>query len=92
MEDKIEFTGMYDDNHQPIYLDDFLKSRDCYYVQVKKDSDGYYGKLICKPGHSCENIPYHLNNGKGHLCVQQSHIERQCGINGQVHSYGEKKQ
>jgi len=32
-----------------------------YNLIVCKDGNGdYYGKLVCKKGHSCEDIPYAL--------------------------------
>ena len=60
------FTGFYDDNKQPILVGDKLKSEWGYEVIVVKDSDGYSGKLVCDENHSCKNIPYALNEGKGH--------------------------
>jgi hypothetical protein len=35
-------------------------------VIVYEDNGNYYGKLICDDNHSCKNIPYSLNNGKGY--------------------------
>ena len=61
------FTGFYDDNKQPILVGDKLKSEWGYEVIVIKDEDGdYSGKLVCDDKHSCKNIPYSLNKGKGH--------------------------
>lgn len=61
------FTGFYDDNKQPIFVGDNLKSKWRYEVIVVKDKDGNYsGKLVCDDKHSCKNIPYHLNEGKGY--------------------------
>lgn len=61
-----EFTGYYDDNNKPIYVNDRLRSKWNYEVIVVKDESCYYGKLICDETHSCNNIPYALNNGKGY--------------------------
>lgn len=30
-------------------------------IVSKNDKYGWYGKLVCESGHSCENIPYSLN-------------------------------
>jgi len=61
------FTGYYDDNHKPIFVGDRLKSEWKYEVIVIKDKDGdYSGKLVCDDNHSCKNIPYALNKGKGY--------------------------
>ena len=29
-------------------------------IVCKDDNSGYYGKLVCEKGHSCEDIPYAL--------------------------------
>ena len=64
------FTGYYDDNNNPVLVGDTLKSEWGYEVIVEKDEDGYYtGKLVCEENHSCNNIPYALNSGKGHTKV-----------------------
>lgn len=63
------FTGLYDDNGSPINIGDKLISIYEYEVIVMKDKEDYYGKLVCMSGHSCENIPYALNNGKGYSKV-----------------------
>lgn len=56
-----EFTKLFDSNNQPIYVGDKLCSEYGYEVIVYKHSNGeYVGKLVCEPGHSCENIPYSL--------------------------------
>lgn len=61
------FTGYYDDARKPIFVGDKLRSKYDYEVIVKKDKDGdYYGKLVCDKKHSCRNIPYGLNEGRGH--------------------------
>ena len=68
--DKI-FTGLYDDNNEQIFIDDILYNIDGYYVIVKCDNDktDYHGVLICDDNHSCKNIEYCLNKGKGHLKI-----------------------
>lgn len=67
----IIFTGYYDDNKNPIFVGDKLKSKWGYEVIVVKDEDGddYSGKLVCDDKHSCKNIPYHLNKGKDHIKI-----------------------
>lgn len=63
----VNFTGYYDDANKPIFVGDKLKSEWGYEVIVVKDDDGdYSGKLVCGKNHSCRNIPYSLNEGKGH--------------------------
>jgi len=59
------FTGFYDDDNQPIFVGDKLKSEWGYEVIVVKDN-GYSGKLVCDDKHSCKNIPYDLSRGKGY--------------------------
>jgi hypothetical protein len=58
---------MKDEIGNEIFLGDRLWCMDGYDVIVKKNKDGYYGKLVCDPLHSCANIPYSLNNGKRHI-------------------------
>ena len=61
------FTGYFDDANNPIFVGDKLKSEWNYEVLVVKDEDGdYSGKLVCDNNHSCKNIPYALNKGKGY--------------------------
>lgn len=60
------FTGFYDDNKQPILVGDKLKSEWGYEVIVVKDGNSYSGKLVCNDKHSCKDIPYALNEGKGY--------------------------
>ena len=60
------FTGYYDDGNKPIFVGDKLKSEWNYEVIVVKDESGYSGKLVCDDNHSCKNIPYALNKGKGY--------------------------
>ena len=61
------FTCYFDDANKPIFVGNRLKSKWGYEVIVVKDeSGGYSGKLVCDDNHSCKNIPYALNKGKGH--------------------------
>lgn len=62
----VNFTGYYDDNKKPIYIGDTLKSEWGYDVIVVKDERGYSGKLVCEDNHSCKNMSYALNKGKGY--------------------------
>lgn len=65
------FTGYFDDNNMPIFISDKLKSEWNYEVIVEKDEDNnYIGKLICDNIHSCNNIPYSLNEGKGYCKIK----------------------
>jgi len=62
------FTGLYDDNGLPIHVGETLVSKFGYEVIVYQlDNDEFAGKLVCKEDHSCANIPYCLNKGKGHV-------------------------
>ena len=57
----------FDDNNILIQLGDKLKSEWGYEVIVREGENGeYYGELICDDNHSCKNIPYALNGGKGY--------------------------
>lgn len=68
-----EFTDFYDDFNQPIFVGDRLRSVWNYEVIVVKDKDGNYsGKLICDDNHSCKNISYTLNKGKGYTKIHIS--------------------
>lgn len=61
-----EFTGYFDDNINGIYVGDCLKNKYGYTVVVYKDENGnYLGKLVCNEDHSCKDIPYGLNGGRG---------------------------
>lgn len=68
---KTEFTGYWDDKNTPIFVGDTLKSEWGYEVIVQKAKNGkeFYGQLVCDKNHSCKNIPYALNKGKGHIKV-----------------------
>jgi len=70
---RVNFTGYFDDNNHPICVGDKLKSEHGYEVIVFKDSDdaSYYGQLVCDNSHSCKNIPYSLNEGKGHVIISK---------------------
>ena len=63
---------MKDTQGTEIHLGDTLRSEWIYDVIVVEDPDTHewVGKLVCEPGDSCENIPYHLNNGKGYTVVR----------------------
>lgn len=65
----VDFTGYHDDSNKPIYVGDTLKSEWGYEVVVVKDDSGYSGKLVCGEKHSCRNIPYALNEGKGYVKI-----------------------
>jgi hypothetical protein len=59
---------MFTDDGHKILLGDVLMSEDGYFVVVCQDDDGpFYGSLLCSINHSCRNVGYHLNNGKGHF-------------------------
>jgi hypothetical protein len=64
-------TGYKDNNNNPIFVGDKLKSKWGYEVIVceYEDKSGYYGKLVCDENHSCKNIPYSLNKGKDHIKI-----------------------
>lgn len=54
------------DGHK-ISVGDVLRNEDGYFVVVcQYKSGGLYGSLLCSVDYSCRNIPYSLNNGKGH--------------------------
>lgn len=56
------------DNKEPIFVGDTLRSEWGYEVIVVEDTEeSYSGKLVCDDTHSCKNIPYSLNRGKGHV-------------------------
>ncbi len=62
-----DYTGYFDDNGDPIFVGQKLKSEWNYEVIVCKSDDGsFYGQLVCDDNHSCKNIPYALNDGMGH--------------------------
>jgi hypothetical protein len=62
---------MYADDGIEIKIGDRLVSEWGYEVIVYADENlELVGKLVCEPGHSCENIPYSLNNGEGHKHVK----------------------
>lgn len=52
---------------------DTLISDDGFSVIVtEREVGGWFGKLICDPDHSCANIPYALNEGRGYVVVRQA--------------------
>lgn len=70
-EDKME-TGYFDDNGKSIYVGDRLKSEWGYEVIVEMIDGEYVGKLVCDENHSCKDIPYSLNKGKGCCKVEEN--------------------
>jgi len=70
MQTELTPTNLKDDNNIAIYVGDTLKSEWGYDLIVSVDSDGdFYGKLVCDDNHSCKDIPYSLNEGKGHIKI-----------------------
>jgi hypothetical protein len=66
------WTGFFDDYGKKIFEGDILQSCHNYKVKVVIDSEGHFvGKLICKPNHSCANIPYSLSDGRGHRVIKR---------------------
>ncbi len=64
---------MYADDGIEIKIGDRLVSECGYEVIVYADENlELVGKLVCEPGHSCEDIPYSLNNGDGHKHMHYS--------------------
>jgi len=57
------FTELYDEDKQPIYLGDKLLSKWGYEVIVIESDGEYVGKLVCDDNHSCKEISYALNKG-----------------------------
>jgi len=71
LDKKLVFTGLYDEDNQPIYLGDRLENEWNYVVIVRTfDGTEYYGELVCDEYHSCKNIPYSLNNGQGYKKIK----------------------
>lgn len=66
---KKTFTKFFDDNNNKIFVGDKLKSIWNYEVIVVKDNNEYVGKLICDDNHTCKDIPYALNKGKGYTKI-----------------------
>lgn len=65
-----KFTGYYDENKARIFVGDRLKSEWGYEVIVEREDEyHYFGKLVCDDNHSCRDIPYSLNEGKGYTKV-----------------------
>lgn len=55
-------TMIYDCNDVSLKEGDIVHDKWGYDLIVcKNDKWGWYGKLVCEKGHSCENIPYSLN-------------------------------
>lgn len=58
---------MNDKHGNKIELGDILDSEDGYAVVVcEYEGGGWFGKLVCEPSHSCANVPYALNEGRGY--------------------------
>ena len=71
------FTGYFDDDKKPIFVGDKLKSEWNYEVIVVTDKNGdYSGKLVCDDKHSCKNILYALNKGKGYSKISCKKIKK----------------
>ena len=64
-------TQYIDDEGNQIFVGDTLRCKWGYDIIVMKDKNGlgYHGKLVCDEDHSCKNIPYSLNAGKGHVKI-----------------------
>lgn len=59
-----ENTELKDCNGTPLFEGDHVDDKWAGEMIVCRFDDGdYYGKLVCEPGHPCENIPYALNSG-----------------------------
>ncbi len=60
-----ESTGLFDNSGFEILYGDYLYHLDYdYAVKVVRGADSKpQGKLLCQPGHPCENIPYSLGDG-----------------------------
>ena len=66
-----DFTGYFDDTNKSIFVGDKLRSEWNYDIIVVKDKDGdYSGKLVCDTNHSCKNMTYALNEGKGYIKIE----------------------
>lgn len=68
---EIVFTGFFDEHGSAIFVGDILLSEYGYTVTVCLDEDdnSFYGSLNCEINHSCRDIPYALNAGKGYIKV-----------------------
>ena len=68
---EVIFTGFFDEEGSAIFVGDILLSEYEYTVTVcfDEEDNSFYGSLNCEIGHSCRDIPYALNNGKGYLKV-----------------------
>lgn len=70
-------TPYRDDNARLIMTGDILACKDGYKVLVCKDktTGDFYGSLICPLDDSCRSIPYHLNNGIGHIIICNTEVK-----------------
>lgn len=67
---------MEDKNGNALKVGDIVHNRWGYNLIVCKDGNGgYYGKLVCEKGHSCENIPYALYPPEIELLHKQRNIK-----------------
>jgi len=64
-------TGFFDTKGNLIREGDLLLSENGYTVFVYWDEKAHEwcGALNCPIGHSCRDIPYDLNNGKGYTKI-----------------------
>lgn len=62
-------TGLKDKNGTAIKVGDTLKCDYGYEVTVYQDGDGFSGRLVCEPDHSCANIPYSLADSSTYTVV-----------------------
>jgi len=59
------FTGMYDDDLQPIFLGSKLQSNIGCEVIVVEERKSFVGMLVFENTSILRDIPYHLNGGRG---------------------------
>lgn len=69
IEAKHKSTGLFDDNKNPIFVGDTLKSEHGYEVVVSELDGDFFGKLVCDDNHTCKDIPYALNRGNSYTKV-----------------------
>ena len=59
------FTGMYDDEFNPIFLGSKLQSDIGCEVIVVEEKKSFVGMLVFESTSILRDIPYHLNGGRG---------------------------